>query len=496
MEQKLTSLNAQNIKVHFNSKAILNNISFKINKGETLVIIGPSGSGKTTLGKVITGHIGLTSGELNINGLQKKVFVSQQDNFTSISKQKSTYYGQRYEYQETENIPSVLEYLSTYISNKDYVQEVISLLNLKNIADKKLLQLSNGERKRTQLASAIIKKSDLLVLDQPFIGLDIDSKNILQNLIHKLKQEGVTQIIICDSNQISKDVDWVLELNNGNVKQFISQNEYSIKTSKSTPKRFREIIPKYISLQPKGKFETIVKMKNVTVVLNGKEILKDINWTIKKNEKWSLLGHNGAGKTTLLSLITADNPQAYKNEIILFDRKRGTGESIWDIKKHIGYVSPELHLYFLRGKGVFNSVPGIQGNHSSYNSLTCVNVVASGFNDEIGLAPKISQNQKDIVKEWFSLLNLEHLTNQFYNEASLGEQRMLLLARALIKSPPLLVLDEPCQNLDTNQTQYFLSLLGKIKKRVDFTLIYVSHNPHKIPEWINKNMVLENGEII
>ena len=493
MEQQQILITSNSIGVTFDSKVILNNLSFQIKKGEVLAIIGPSGSGKTTLGNVISGSIKPTSGKLNINGVQNKIFVGQQDNYASISKQKSAYYGQRYEYQETENIPTVLEYLSNLTVNKNDINEVITELNLKNISNNKLLQLSNGERKRTQLATAILKKPDVLILDQPFIGLDTNSKSILKKIINTLKSKGTTLIIICDDHQIHEDVDWVLELSDGNMKQFISRDKYLVKTNEEIP-FVKKIIPKQISLQPKKKFDTIVSLKDVHVTLGGKEILKNINWIVKENEKWCLLGHNGAGKTTLLSLITADNPQAYKNDIILFDRKRGTGESIWDIKKQIGYVSPELHLYFLKGKGIFNSVPGMKGNHSSYNSLTCLNVVASGFNDEIGLPSLISKIQESIVKEWFSLLNLDHLINQLYNKTSLGEQRMLLLARALIKSPPLLVLDEPCQGLDTHQTKYFIGLLGEIKKHVDFALIYVSHNSHEIPNWIHNKLELKNGK--
>lgn len=473
------------ISFSINSKAILQNISHQFNKGEVLAIIGPSGSGKTTLGKIISGHLAPTSGNLTLTGFTKSSFISQQDNFIFFSSQKSTYYSQRYEYQETTNTPSVYEYLSSHSKSTASLTKVIDLFNLKNITSRKLLQLSNGERKRIQLALEFLNKPDLLVLDQPFIGLDSSSVNMLQNVIYELKQEKIALVLICDSNQITKDIDWILELNNGSIEQYCRREEYIVRKDSEPIIGVEKKIPKQISYQPKDKFNIIVNMKNVDVILSGKEILKNINWVIKTNEKWSLLGHNGAGKTTLLSLITADNPQAYKNDIILFDRKRGSGESIWDIKKHIGYVSPELHLYFLRGKGNL---------HYSYNSLTCIHVVTSGFNDEIGLSSKVSESQENLVKKWFSLLNLEHLIKSLYNEISLGEQRMILLARALIKSPTLLILDEPCQGLDINQTKYFTTLLGEIKKQVDFTLIYVTHNTEEIPNWIDHKLVLKNGK--
>lgn len=94
--------------------------------------------------------------------------------------------------------------------------------------------------------------------------------------------------------------------------------------------------------------DEVVRLNKVSIRYGDRTILKELDWTVMRGQKWALSGENGAGKSTLLSLVCADNPQSYACDIRLFGRKRGTGESIWEIKKHIGYVSPEMHRAYLK----------------------------------------------------------------------------------------------------------------------------------------------------
>jgi molybdate transport system ATP-binding protein len=220
-----------------------------------------------------------------------------------------------------------------------------------------------------------------------------------------------------------------------------------------------------------------VKMKNVHIQYDGKPILENINWEVRNGERWSLSGPNGSGKSTLLSLVNADNPQAYANEIYLFDRKRGTGETIWEIKKKIGFVSPELHLYFEK-------------------SISCLHVVASGLFDTVGLFRKLNTEQSALVIQWMQLLKIGHLQNKLLFQLSNSGQRLVLLARALVKNPPLLILDEPCQGLDEDQVQLFTSIVNEICITANKTLIYVSHYANEIPGCVTKYIRLEGGRMV
>lgn len=474
-------------------KTILNDISFALSVGQSMAIVGPSGCGKTTLGRLIARKLEPTSGELIIaEGLTCRM-VEQQDNFMTISRLGSSYYGQRYENQGMEQSPSIQEYLQQTTDDVDWVMELLNIAHLKN---SKLMMLSNGERKRTQLAEALLHHPDVLVLDQPFVGLDVQSRENLSQQIAEIHSSGKTIVLICDALHIPEEIDWVLEMEHG---QIIQQNPRSAFIPKEEQLDSPEVMESYFAALPVADdagFELAVRMNKVTVAHGGREILKNIDWTVQKGERWALMGPNGAGKTTLLSLITADNPQGYVNDLTLFDRRRGSGESIWDIKHRIGYVSPELHLYFLRGKGIFNTIPGLEKSlPTGGNSLRCDEVITSGFNEQVGFSASHSDFQKKVVRTWFSILHLEHLADSKFAEASLSEQRLLLLARALVKLPALLILDEPCQGLDTHQTRRFTAMLDVICCHLDTTIIYVTHYQEEIPQSVTQLLQLENGQV-
>jgi molybdate transport system ATP-binding protein len=228
----------------------------------------------------------------------------------------------------------------------------------------------------------------------------------------------------------------------------------------------------YDSFPPQPDFEVAIDMKSINVQYGQTSIINGLDWQVRKGEAWALSGPNGAGKSTLLSLVTADNPQAYAQNLILFDRKRGSGESIWDIKHQIGYVSPELHLYFKEGGDVFS-------------------VVASGLFDTLGLFRKLSDRQAEQVEGCLAILGLLHVRDRNFQQISSGEQRMVLFARALVKNPPLLILDEPCQGLDIRQIQLVKQLIDFLIDRGETTLVYVSHYASDIPSSIQKKLALK-----
>ena len=494
-----TIISTSELGYKINNTSILSHLSLALAKGEAMAITGISGSGKTTLGQLLAGNIEPTSGELTYIGT-KRVMINQQDNFVTATGKKSAYYGQRYENTWMDNSPFINEYIDTVAQkngielSSEQLDEVLLLLNLKHLETRRILQLSNGERKRTQLAAAIIQKPDLLVLDQPYVGLDVESRQHLAEVFQTLIDSQMSLAIICDPNEITPAVTSVIELDKGEIKQMVKREEYKPKFA------FDALINELDKGLLKGyhtenmAFDYAVQMKDVNVTLNGSPILKAINWEVKRGDQWALVGHNGAGKTTLLSLITADNPQGYTNDLKLFDKQRGSGESVWDIKKRIGYLSPELHLYFLRGEGIYNSIPGLAAKpHSNYCSLTCLDVILSGINDEIGFVSNCSDLQIKTAKAWLGFIGLQHLEKRSFTSTSMGEQRSLLLARALVKSPDLIILDEPCQGMDRYQTMHFTHLLELICKEINTTLIYVTHYSEELPRTISKTIKLEKG---
>lgn len=474
----------EHVTVKLNGRDILEDISLSINTNECWAITGTSGSGKTTLAHTIAGHH-FFSGNLFFpgrNGSKIPVAViEQQHRFKNLSNMGDFYYQQRYNSSDAEDAVTVAEALSissypSKLTSGIESANIPTLLHIESLLEKPLIQLSNGENKRLQIAKAILQEPELMILDNPFTGLDTEGRKILNHIITMLVQSGIQVMLITAARELPDAVTHVAILEKGRLQQALPGTAFNI-----------SMIPEHalfgidhsllssLKREEQGLFEFAVRMRNVNVAYGNKHILKNINWEVKKGEHWSISGPNGAGKSTLLSLLTGDNAKAYANELYLFDKKRGSGESIWDIKKKIGYVSPEMHLYF------------------DYTA-TCFETIASGLFDSIGLFRKLNEEQTQIVNQWIDILKLGALQKKVLSSLSAGEQRLILLARALVKNPPLLILDEPCQGLDAEHIQHFTRLIDDICSLFDTTLLYVSHYRHEIPSCVTRFLRIENGE--
>jgi len=472
----------ENVSVLLGGKSILNQINLSIQKDEQWAIVGPSGSGKTTLAKVICNSI-FFRGNIDITNLTDPeikptvILIEQQHRFKNKSNVENFYYQQRFNSTDKEDASTVEEELNTSSHNTLEKEKWIAFFSIQHILKKPLIQLSNGENKRLQLAKALLKKPDLLILDNPFIGLDTLGRNSLKLALNEITAQGISIILIADEHDFPSCITNVAFLKNGEIAIREFKQDFLSPENKVSTKLIDNLLLKKCFTAQKTNYNLAIKMVNVNIQYNKHKILSNINWEVKAGEKWCLTGPNGSGKSTLLSLITADNPQAYANEIYLFDRKRGSGESIWDIKKNIGYLSPELHLYFQQNE-------------------TCFQTIASGLFDTIGLFRKPNSAQTELVLNWMKILSIEHFTDKWMHQLSLGEQRLVLLARALVKNPPLLILDEPCQGLDAQQTIFIKEIIDQFCSSNNTTLIFVSHYEADIPSCINNFIKLENGCII
>jgi len=480
---------------------VLSGVNWKINKGEHWAIIGPNGSGKTTLLDIIAGKWPVWKGQLhygfNIPVREAIEFVPNDYSFNRIVSAGAEYYQQRFHSYEAERAPSVRAILTDQLKpvgtvnensvhlepskvHKEQLEKVSGLLSITHLLDHPFVTLSNGETRRMLLAKSLLKHPEILLLDNPFAGLDVHSREVLRDALSHLARSGVNIILATIATEIPPCITHVLEMNHGTVETISPAGSYQVKNknAESLPK------PDAAKLESFGvpnfvDFETAIDLRNINVKYNEDQILKGINWTIRKGEKWALSGANGSGKSTLLSIITADNPQRFANDFDLFDKKRGgIGASIWDIKQKIGHVSPELHLYFPKNTTVFKTI-------------------ASGFFDATGIFfKKLTAIQVQRVHEVAELLHVHPLIEKDFSQLSKGEQRLVLLARALVKNPPLLILDEPCQGLDTVSIAYFKEVVDAICNTQERTLIYVSHYLNEIPSCVKRFLKLEKGEVM
>ena len=444
----------------YGASEVLSTISFEIASEDCLAVLGPMGSGKTTLAKALSGRL-FRKGDVWFQG-SFVLYVEQQHHFKNRSNISEFYLQQRFNSSDSADSYTVREELADLD-----VGEWIKVFGIESLMDKPLLQLSNGENKRLQIVKALGQKPDWLLLDNPYLGLDVAGRVILSAGLAELTLRGIRFILFLSGGELPGFVNKVYHLPKRSGKESLipSLKARVIKDDLSFRLKSGEENNKH-GLQP-GEIEdfAIITLRNVTIRYGSKTILDHFSWTINRGERWVLTGPNGAGKSTLLSLITADNPQSYSQDINLFGRQRGTGESIWDIKRNIGYVSPEMHLYFKE-------------------TGTCFAVVASGIFDLLGVTRKVNEAQTAQVHETLDLFGLGYLAGRSFHTLSTGEQKMVLIARAFVKRPPLLILDEPCQGLDSQQVQVLKDVINAIAKSSDMTLIFVSHYAEDVPECV------------
>lgn len=467
-----------NLNFQYGNQVVLKDFDWEISSEECWMLGGLSGSGKTTLAKIISGEIKNFEGKVEVSfdensKLPKKVlYVSNWFQFSNLEGDRNFYYQQRYNQFAKNDTLTVFAELNHFGNeeNLDFklLESYLKPFGFENLKNQQLIELSSGEHKKLQLLKALWLKPQVLIIDQPYTGLDVKSRQFLNQAFDDLIQENVTLILINNDDEFPESVQYFVEIENGKLVHQNSPKDFS-KGEERTPKS----LPFFLQNNNGNRRENLIKLEKINISYGEKQVLKNIDWEVNSGEQWLLQGHNGSGKSTLLSLLNGDHPQAYANEIYLFGRKRGSGESIWDIKEKIGMILPELHWYFDMNANVGQTI-------------------ASGFFDSMSLYQKLSFDQQQQLEQILYFFDLKEDKNKKLNTLPLGKQRLALLARTLIKKPKLLILDEPCQGMDNEQTKYFNQVIDDLANQGQ-TLIYVGHFESQLPKKLSHKLVLENG---
>lgn len=463
-------------------------VNLRVLKGESVAVVGDNGSGKSLLAGMMLGRYPLCAGEIVYDfspasdcAVYRNVkYISFRDIYGSS--EADYCYQLRWNVHEHDDIPFVRDLpgvMADDISNN----AMCRLLGVEPLLDKKAVMLSSGELRKLQIAMAVVENPRLLIIDNPFIGLDCESRTLLGGMFEKLLSGGLQLVFLLSSNdEIPSFVDSVVLVEDKCLTGKFGRDEY-VEYLKMYKTGFRERITAEIdtrisllhSLPLKTEIalgNEILSFNGVSVVYEQRTILKNLSWRVNKNEVWAVSGPNGSGKSTLLSLVCADNLQSYSSDISLFGRRRGTGESIWDIKKRIGYVSPEMHRAYLR-------------------NLPVMDIVASGLFDSVGLYRRATIEQMNDCRLWLKIFGIEHLAERSFMKISGGEQRLALLARAFVKNPELLILDEPMHGLDDSNRLIVKAIVEAFSSLGDKTVVFVSHYENELPSTITHRMVLE-----
>lgn len=460
-------------------------LNWTIEEGQQWAVIGPNGAGKTLIADTLQRKFALKEGEVtfgyegSVSYLVKSIAFKD---IYSLADCRNSYYQQRWHSTETEDVPTIEELLSEHAGTEDF-HKALSLFGIEEFLPKKLIFLSSGELRKFLIIRTLLTRPRVLILDNPFIGLDASSRNVLIEMLSQMTKLKSVQVILLLSNpnDIPEMITHVLPVRQRRCLPVCSREDFLRQTGLIAELFPSESEDNSVPVEPfalpvKDKVEpsthaVTFRMEQVSIKYGSRTILKELDWEVKNGEKWALFGPNGAGKSTLLSLIYADNPQSYANTLYLFDRKRGSGESIWDIKRRIGYVSPEMHLFYME-------------------NVPTLHIVGSGFFDSIGLYRKCTEEQQNIALEWMRVFGIEELKDRSFLTLSSGEQRLALLARAFVKDPDLIILDEPLHGLDVSNKKKAAGIIEQFCSRPGKTLIYVTHYLHELPACVDKRFEL------
>ncbi len=458
-------------------------VDFTLEEGEHIAIIGRNGSGKSMFVDMLTGRHPVYPGMVTYS------FDEPYNNLKHITF-RDTYGGdndrtyflqQRWNQmeidEETPTVGSKLEE-AYQLAGDDTPQRralqkhIYEIFHLEPLLDKYIILLSSGELRKYKLAASLFTNPKVLIMENPFIGLDAQTRDQLKELLTMLTKEGLQIILVlAKTDEIPDFITHIVEVREMRVLRKVSSFEERGTRNEERGMRNEE---RGARNEERGARNEIIHFNKVSIRYGERTILKDLDWTVRQGEHWALSGDNGSGKSTLLSLVCADNPQAYACNISLFGHKRGSGESIWDIKRHIGYVSPEMHRSYKQ------NIPAIQ-------------IVASGLKDTIGLYVRPNEAEREQCRKWLEVFGIGHLADRKFMEMSSGEQRLVLLARAFVKEPDLLILDEPLHGLDDENRLMVKEIVDKYCEDSSRTLIYVTHYQEELPHCIDHSIFLKKN---
>jgi molybdate transport system ATP-binding protein len=438
----------------------LSPVNWTWRRGENWAFLGDNGSGKTSFMERVEVRAGKAARSVSFEALER--IMAEE-----IRQDDSNFIGR------VDTGTPLYQFLGRD-SPHDPLPAVLANDTVFSLLDQGIRTLSTGEMRRALIYRAMLARPSVLLLDEPFDGLDFAATAAMRKLICGLLSQGQALLMMlnrrCDLLPehthvgVFRDGSLVFAGSREEWQEFELHHRHDDCGHQTIPGP----PPDRVRLQGNS---PLVTMHNVTVRYGEKTILNGLCWQVNQGEHWKISGPNGAGKTTLLNLVSGDHPQAYCNDISLFGRKRGTGESVWDIKQHVGIVSPDLQLSY----------------RASVSARLCI---LSGLFDSIGVYDPVSPMQRDLADQWLSYLGMQDRADRPLRHFSYGEQRMLLIARGLIKHPPLLILDEPCQGLDDHNRTKVLRLLGEFAAGSESTLLYVTHRREDEIEGIRRHLDL------
>lgn len=477
-------LSLKGVGLTYRAMPALRNINWAISPGQQWACLGPNGAGKTSLANVISRQASHASGEVH----RSRQLAQQGVAYVCFEQQKALCDRDK-KLDDSEFRADACDpgtriadlILQGKAPDKEF-DDWVERLNIGHILKRGLRFVSTGEMRKTLLIKAILSDPGLLILDSPLDGLDLASQLELKQIIDELLHSSLPLLLLCRQiEDIPAAVSHLMVLDRGEL-LLAGRREEGLKDARvqalmNPPVAELEKLPAPAprAYQLPHRDIPLIELRNVCVAYGELQVLQDVSWVLARGQHCCVSGPNGCGKTTLLSLVTGDNHKAYGQDITLFGIRRGSGESVWDIKQKYGQLDTQLHLNYVRGMRV-------------------VEVVVSGFFDTIGLYDDWGDAQRAIAEQWLAALGLGEYTRESFDTLSFGIQRMVLLARAMVKSPIILLLDEPTLGLDGHHRSLILRAIEHIAAHSDTQIIFVSHSAGEVPACINQHLSFQSRD--
>lgn len=431
-------------------------------------VVGDNGSGKSTLGMIMAKGRYAYGNRLSFPEGKDKVKMLGFSGIHVMTGVDVERHSQRLEATANDFVPTVEESFGKIAHNPRFIQ-LCEEFSIPGVLNKRVNYLSTGEVRKLLLINAIIDTPDILILDNPYLGLDSEARRHLDYAVKAMIAKGInTVMLLSDPADIPPFTDAVVEIRNLSMGFPIDDKEEILKI-KGTPIFAKEncdfsMLPAF--RKSSSDHDVAFSISNGLIRYGNKIVVRNLDFKVGRGECWALTGPNGSGKSLLLSMVCADHPQAYANDILLFDRKRGSGESIWEIKDRIGYFCPEMQFYVRDTESVLE-------------------IVARGKRKALSQHGPLLPEELDYAALWLKFAGIAHLSDRNFQTLSMGEQRLVLLLRTLIRQPDLLILDEPLHGLDAHHKFAMRSLIDEMARQSGCSMIFVSHFMTEIPSVVS-----------
>ncbi|WP_267963705.1 molybdate ABC transporter ATP-binding protein ModF [Testudinibacter sp. TR-2022] len=465
-----TAIQLQQAQIKISNQLFVTIDNFQIMPNEFAVIVGHNGSGKSTLAKFLAQKKAPYTGDYQNSFQQISLlsFEQQQQIVEQIYRDLNNdcvdpdYHGK-----------TAAELILEQHNQPHFLAELAQTLQITPLLNRAFKHLSTGEGRKVLLAKALISRPQLLILDEPFEGLDQASQAFWIDLLTALCQHMTVILIINRLDDIPSQANTIAMMNNCRLilqdsAEIIRQSAVFQQLCHAENSAYQAIpLPAETPQTLEHNLDFVFDLHNVNVRYGDKLILNGLNWQVKPGENWWIKGPNGCGKSTLLSLISGDHPQAFCNPVKIFGKQRGSGETVWQIKQKIGFLSNQFHLDYRV-------------------NCSALEVIVSGYYDSIGVYQQIPDSLRLNALQWLERIHMLSFADKPFRTLSWGQQRLLLIVRAMVKHPPILILDEPLMGLDGINRQLVLTFIEQLISNSATQLLFVSHHLEDQPKCINR----------